>query len=384
MDSRKKEFVELIRLLLEEGAITDVPHPPGLTLLQTLVQEKNLFAMKALLQHGASINFSDTKGRSALHYSVSESSLDAVKLLLKFGAAPNLRDNQQNTPLHLARSLAIAVCLVMHGSRVDLINIIKTRAAQYFETFANEEEKSDALKSIDEAAQHWQSLSDTYTDGQYADDSIMMHDAISDTCLLCSQPFSFIVRRHHCKRCGILCCYSCSTKCFAPRTKLNERHRACDGCYNLLYDKQQHEERILRKQRLRQARISQEAQQLQSDREVQRREYERIRQAQEERIARKREELLARGDTVEASKYAASSSTSDQQHPKKMSLADKAKSMSSMMSTMGNNKNLALERGEKLDELEDKSTQLEDDASNFASLARKLREKQQKSIFGIF
>ena len=46
---------------------------------------------------------------------------------------------------------------------------------------------------------------------------------------------------------------------------------------------------------------------------------------------------------------------------------------------MNQNKQLALERGEKLNQMEDKASRMENDAENFASMAQKLKEKQKNS-----
>ena len=45
------------------------------------------------------------------------------------------------------------------------------------------------------------------------------------------------------------------------------------------------------------------------------------------------------------------------------------------------NKRLALERGEKLSQMENKAAAMEADAENFASMAKKLKEKHKNSWF---
>ena len=49
---------------------------------------------------------------------------------------------------------------------------------------------------------------------------------------------------------------------------------------------------------------------------------------------------------------------------------------------MGESLDAAVERGEKLNQLGDKSQQLADDAEDFASLAKQLRQNQEKGFFG--
>ena len=56
-----------------------------------------------------------------------------------------------------------------------------------------------------------------------------------------------------------------------------------------------------------------------------------------------------------------------------------SKKSSSTHAQMGQNKQMALERGEKLNQMEDKAARMESDAENFASMAAKLKEKQKNS-----
>jgi hypothetical protein len=41
-----------------------------------------------------------------------------------------------------------------------------------------------------------------------------MSDTASTVCLKCSEPFTLIIRRHHCRRCGLLYCGSCCSVTF--------------------------------------------------------------------------------------------------------------------------------------------------------------------------
>jgi len=64
-----------------------------------------------------------------------------------------------------------------------------------------------------------------------------LSDAISDSCLLCSETFVHPKRRHHCRRCGTLVCGSCSTKHIVAPGEA-KKLRSCDACYNILTHKQ--------------------------------------------------------------------------------------------------------------------------------------------------
>eukprot|EP00768_Dysnectes_brevis_P002961 gnl/Dysnectes_brevis/214_a244_2556.p1 GENE.gnl/Dysnectes_brevis/214_a244_2556~~gnl/Dysnectes_brevis/214_a244_2556.p1 ORF type:complete len:661 (+),score=257.87 gnl/Dysnectes_brevis/214_a244_2556:22-2004(+) len=58
-------------------------------------------------------------------------------------------------------------------------------------------------------------------------------DNSQDTCTFCQKPFTFFSRKHHCRRCGRLCCAQCSEKgvWVQPETLLD---RACLLCKHLL------------------------------------------------------------------------------------------------------------------------------------------------------
>lgn len=65
-----------------------------------------------------------------------------------------------------------------------------------------------------------------------------MADNESDHCLLCVDKFTMSNRRHHCRGCGILVCMLCSTKrlFMTPLSNRNGANtkpdRVCDGCFN--------------------------------------------------------------------------------------------------------------------------------------------------------
>merc|ERR1712087_369449 len=69
--------------------------------------------------------------------------------------------------------------------------------------------------------------------GHYKTDShaagVWVPDSHQKTCTLCSQKFTFVNRRHHCRRCGMLVCGKCS-KYKLPNAESVEQ-RACKKCY---------------------------------------------------------------------------------------------------------------------------------------------------------
>lgn len=53
-------------------------------------------------------------------------------------------------------------------------------------------------------------------------------------CSSCTVSFSFLNRRHHCRRCGNIFCQKCSSKRIAlPQFGFEKLVRVCDGCYDL-------------------------------------------------------------------------------------------------------------------------------------------------------
>ena len=64
-----------------------------------------------------------------------------------------------------------------------------------------------------------------------------MADSESDHCLLCLDKFTMSNRRHHCRGCGVLVCMLCSTKklYMTPASRggsSSKQDRVCDGCFN--------------------------------------------------------------------------------------------------------------------------------------------------------
>mmetsp|Transcript_27176 Transcript_27176/g.54692 ORF Transcript_27176/g.54692 Transcript_27176/m.54692 type:complete len:92 (+) Transcript_27176:100-375(+) len=52
------------------------------------------------------------------------------------------------------------------------------------------------------------------------------------SCTKCKSPFSFFVRKHHCRHCGFIFCEECSAKtCSIPQFDINTPVRVCDDCF---------------------------------------------------------------------------------------------------------------------------------------------------------
>eukprot|EP00128_Syssomonas_multiformis_P000867 Colp12_sorted_trinity150504_noHs@30916 len=60
-----------------------------------------------------------------------------------------------------------------------------------------------------------------------------INDNESTTCLVCKQDFTLFRRRHHCRRCGLLVCDTCSTRKIAlPVFNIDTPVRVCHNCFN--------------------------------------------------------------------------------------------------------------------------------------------------------
>eukprot|EP00939_MAST-03C_sp_MAST-3C-sp1_P000879 g879.t1 len=56
-------------------------------------------------------------------------------------------------------------------------------------------------------------------------------DNFSETCMVCDRAFTVTLRRHHCRKCGILVCGNCSrNKVFVPQVSRIHPVRICDPC----------------------------------------------------------------------------------------------------------------------------------------------------------
>eukprot|EP01133_Synstelium_polycarpum_P020517 gene20517-24628_t len=61
-------------------------------------------------------------------------------------------------------------------------------------------------------------------------------DSDVHNCTRCKTSFSLLVRRHHCRRCGLVFCQKCSSNNVKiPQLNYNfVPVRVCDGCYRMV------------------------------------------------------------------------------------------------------------------------------------------------------
>ncbi|KAJ3306219.1 hypothetical protein HDV03_000139 [Kappamyces sp. JEL0829] len=66
---------------------------------------------------------------------------------------------------------------------------------------------------------------------------IWMPDEECKSCLVCHKDFSFFLRKHHCRSCGILVCHPCSRNSFfIPGKDGEKKSRVCDRCLPTLVE----------------------------------------------------------------------------------------------------------------------------------------------------
>lgn len=115
---------------------------------------------------------------------------EIVRLLMKHGSDPNTIDAAGNTVLHIAVSQGlwkIAACLVREHASMTIRN----------------NEGAMVLDILSPAQLGWLA-------------KFIVHPpewvpySAQKSCMACSKKFSFLVRRHHCRLCGRICCGPCS------------------------------------------------------------------------------------------------------------------------------------------------------------------------------
>ncbi|KAJ8612585.1 hypothetical protein CTAYLR_009802 [Chrysophaeum taylorii] len=152
-------------------------------------------------------------GATPLHAAAERGFADILEVLLEAGARPNARDANGATPLDVAGAEDAASVLRAHGAR-------RTTGA---------------------AAPEWETkeLTAGWRPRVALSKNGWTPDAARTTCALCDDLFTNVKRRHHCRKCGCLCCGACSTKTVSLLDGLEadspDHKRVCDACFNKLY-----------------------------------------------------------------------------------------------------------------------------------------------------
>ena len=116
--SKAGDNPEAIKLLLQHGALVDLPNVDGISPLMTAAgmghgggasrgkfntETDSLAAIPLLLKAGANVNAEATDGQTAVHAAAQKGWTQVVKLLVENGASPNAKDKRGRTPLDYAK-----------------------------------------------------------------------------------------------------------------------------------------------------------------------------------------------------------------------------------------------------------------------------------------
>jgi len=121
----KENNIEIVLLLLENGADVNAKNNNGETCLYYATKENNIEIVQLLLENGADINAINNYGKTPLIYSIWSNNKDIVELLIQKGADVNAKNNYGDTPLYYAikeNNKDIVELLIQKGADVNAIN----------------------------------------------------------------------------------------------------------------------------------------------------------------------------------------------------------------------------------------------------------------------
>lgn len=109
----ENDYVECVRLLLENGADVNCRNAGYQTPLHLACLSQSVETVEMLIKYGANVNAHYRDGRTALHAAIVKQSrcLDCCIALLKAGADVNKADNYGYTPLHIAALNEFSNCV---------------------------------------------------------------------------------------------------------------------------------------------------------------------------------------------------------------------------------------------------------------------------------
>lgn len=291
--------------------------------------------------------------------------VQTLKKLLAAGSYPNFRTGKGKSPLQLmSENIKIwglhinyaVTTLILAGARMDdsiECNLLREKCTGLDFELIIDQCQSNIVLDADFIGLKLNSLQyncntnrNTNIDGK-------------ETCSLCSFQFTLFKRQHHCRMCSILCCDACSSK----RTIVDSNQlRCCDSCFNIIQNKIN-----IVKQRSITNSIKPYTQNKNNSKDL-----------TNDKKDKNKLDLL-------------SSSNNNKERDRTTSKDNKNNRPSSPNNEINNNivgtvnllnetKHKLLERGEKINQLSDKSADLANAASEFANIARQLNQ-QQKSWF---
>ena len=121
-DAARNGNLELVRLLVEQGADKDEGNGQGNTTLYLATCYGHLNVVQYLVQQGASLDKAGNSGITSLSSATAHGNLKIARYLLEQGADRDKADNSRRTPLHKAAQyghLEIAMLLMSYGADLN-------------------------------------------------------------------------------------------------------------------------------------------------------------------------------------------------------------------------------------------------------------------------
>lgn len=145
-----KDNVEAVKLLLDAGANTEV-FWNGMTPLMEASQEGYTAVVRLLLEVGANPNFTNISGNTPLMAAAHYGKVDVIELLLSHGANINAQNSHGFTPLHAAvntnRSPAVRI-LLENGADQTLRNKQGQTALELAESLSAHEDNRRVIELL--------------------------------------------------------------------------------------------------------------------------------------------------------------------------------------------------------------------------------------------
>lgn len=214
-----KSLVDLVRLLVDAGADVNARDKFSNTPLRMCASNAQSFAnletfkqtVQILLDAGADINSGTTINTTSLHSVVKWGNIDAVKFMLEHGADPNIRTTKGELPIDFAKDSAIK----------ELLEPL-TKSTQ---STAPAPAESQAVHTTAPTSSGPQKSPFSWDNWQ--------PDEAATKCANCTKAFSFVVRKHHCRNCGVIFCDNCTShRLRLPDKGYKDAVRICKPCFD--------------------------------------------------------------------------------------------------------------------------------------------------------
>eukprot|EP00092_Neocalanus_flemingeri_P046542 GFUD01052375.1.p1 GENE.GFUD01052375.1~~GFUD01052375.1.p1 ORF type:complete len:264 (+),score=85.11 GFUD01052375.1:114-905(+) len=111
--------------------------------------------------------------------------------------------------------------------------LICTRGKSFAVYAATATEKQEWMAHINKCMEDLLKKSGKKASDDHA--AVWVPDSEANTCMHCKKvQFTLVNRRHHCRKCGVVCCNTCSSKRFLLPAQSSKPLRVCMSCYDEL------------------------------------------------------------------------------------------------------------------------------------------------------